>query len=163
VRSLCRQTGKIFRQGKEQAHRDIGQPRATGSQQQSTIVNGLWKAGSGHALGKAFVAERLFDHYRVRSIWTSASKLNSFGLNGWAARTPFYLLPLQLTPALVFTPRLTSSYLKSARLLAQLFTLPLGLWVIAARCPGIEAVAHLAVGTVKGLLLACRPKVRKGR
>jgi hypothetical protein len=83
----------------------------------------------------------------------AASKLDSFGLRGWAARTPFYLLPLYLTPSIVLLPRMRASLFTSG-LVGALLTLPSGLWVIAAKCPLIEAIAHIAIGMIQGIALA---------
>jgi hypothetical protein len=80
------------------------------------------------------------------------SKLDSFGLRGWAARTPFYLLPLYLTPAILLWPWLSKSYFRGV--VGFMLTLPSALWVIAARCPSREALAHLAIGCMQALALA---------
>src|SRR5579864_5980631 len=82
----------------------------------------------------------------------AASKLDSFGLRGWAARTPFYLLPLYLTPALLLWPWLGRSYFRSG-IAGTMLTLPSALWVIAAKCPWPEATAHLVIGLMQGLVL----------
>ncbi len=83
----------------------------------------------------------------------AASKLDSFGLRGWAARTPFYLLPLYIGPAMLLWPQVRESYFRSG-LLGLALTIPLALWVIAARCPLPEAAAHVAIGVMQGLVLA---------
>jgi hypothetical protein len=83
----------------------------------------------------------------------AASKLDSSGLRGWAARTPFYLLPLYLTPAVLLWPRLSQSYFRTG-LVGAMLTLPSALWVIAAKCPLPEAMAHLTIGCTQGVILA---------
>jgi hypothetical protein len=83
----------------------------------------------------------------------AASKLDSFGLRGWAGRAPFYLLPLYIGPAIVFSRWCRESRLRSG-LLGLLLTLPSAFWVIAARCPWSEAAAHPAIGLAQGLVLA---------
>ena len=83
----------------------------------------------------------------------AATKLDSFGLRGWAARTPFYLLPLYLTPAIILLPRLRGSLFRSG-MVGVMLTIPSGLWVIAAKCPLIEAMAHVAIGMIQGVVLA---------
>src|SRR5215471_11693545 len=83
----------------------------------------------------------------------AAQKLDSFGLRGWAARAPFYFLPLYTSFFIWEWRQLRDSYLRSA-FLGLMFALPLSMWVIAARCPPIEAGAHAAIGLIQGLVLA---------
>ena len=83
----------------------------------------------------------------------AASKLDGLGLRGWAARAPFYLLPLYLSPLIISWHEFRGSYFRTG-LLGLMLSVPSSLWVIAARCPFREAAAHAVFGLLQGLLLA---------
>lgn len=80
----------------------------------------------------------------------STGKLeNLFGLVGWAGRLPFYLLPLYLTPLVLWmrpgTPRAT--------LLGLAVASPLALWAVATECAPPVPATYLASGALQGALL----------
>jgi hypothetical protein len=77
-----------------------------------------------------------------------------FGLVGWAGRTPFYLLPLYIAPAvMVLATAKPVSPMKGA-LVGFGFTLPLVLWSISTHCvPKVQAV-YVVSGVLQGALLA---------
>ena len=102
---------------------------------------------------KIFAANLILTLLECGMFGPAATKLDTFGLRGWAARTPFYLLPLYLSPALIYWPRLRHSYVKSG-LVGVMLTLPSALWVIAVRCPPTEAAAHVTIGLMQGVALA---------
>lgn len=81
----------------------------------------------------------------------SVPKLETmFGLVGWAARAPFYLLPLYLAPAVLWVrPRISGGLT-----MGILAALPLVLWAVATRCPVGVPFAYLVSGAGQGALLA---------
>jgi hypothetical protein len=83
----------------------------------------------------------------------AATKLDALGLRGWAARAPFYLLPLYLSIAITLWTGLRESYVMSG-VLGIMLTVPAAFWVIAAKCPYTEAVAHMTMGLGQGVVLA---------
>lgn len=81
----------------------------------------------------------------------SIAKLEgNFGLVGWAARLPFILLPLYLTPAVLWLrPRI-----RGGAGIGGLLAIPLVLWSVATRCSPLVGLTHLASGAAQGALLA---------
>lgn len=80
----------------------------------------------------------------------SVGKLeNVLGLVGWAARAPFYLLPLYLSPLVIWL-RPTAG---SGTVLGVLVAVPLVFWSIATKCPTAVPVTYLVSGTIQGALL----------
>jgi ABC-type phosphate/phosphonate transport system permease subunit len=62
----------------------------------------------------------------------SSQKLaDSFGLIGWASRTPFYLLPLYLTLLILWVRPVAAA----GAFIGFILALPLALWAKAAGCP----------------------------
>lgn len=73
-----------------------------------------------------------------------------FGLVGFAARMPFYLLPLYLAPAVLWLrPRI-----RGGVGMGGLLALPLLLWSVATRCSPVVGITYLASGAAQGALLA---------
>ena len=75
---------------------------------------------------------------------------NIFGLVAWAGRTPFYLLPLYLTPVtLLFRPSLAIGVVSGIAL-----ALPLALWAKAAHCPVSVQLTYIISGILQGAILS---------
>lgn len=99
----------------------------------------------------AFALNLALTVFTAGVVGPSVGKLEGlFGLVGWAARLPFYLLPLYLTPAVLWLrpgPRAGAG-------IGALVAIPLVLWSVATRCsPGV-ALTYLVSGTAQGSLLA---------
>lgn len=73
-----------------------------------------------------------------------------FGLVGWKARLPFYLLPLYLAPLVLW-----SRPSRAVGAIAGLaLAVPLALWAAATACPIGVQTTYLASGLVQGALLS---------
>jgi ABC-type phosphate/phosphonate transport system permease subunit len=80
----------------------------------------------------------------------SSRKLaDSFGLVDWAARAPFYLLPLYLTPLILWVRPVAAA----GAFMGFILALPLALWAKAAACPVSVQLAYLVSGLLQGALL----------
>ena len=81
----------------------------------------------------------------------SPSKLQEqLGLVGWAARAPFYLLPLTLTPLTLWVrPRVWQGLLTGLVL-----ALPLAFWAKATACPLSVQLTYLISVSLQGALLS---------
>ncbi len=86
------------------------------------------------------------------NVGPAASKLTSFGLVGWAARVPFYLLQLYIAPAILLlaTPQL--SYVRGA-VVGLFCTLPLAWWSVCSHCPPQVPIVYILSGIVQGAVL----------
>lgn len=81
----------------------------------------------------------------------SALKLqDQFGLLAWAARAPFYLLPLLLTPLIVWVEPRAWQAMAAGFLLAT----PLALWAKATACPLPVQMTYVASACLQGALLS---------
>lgn len=81
----------------------------------------------------------------------SATKLErNFGLVTWAARTPFYLLPIYLSPlGLLLKPNLLLGIVIGVSM-----GVPLALWARATACPLPVQLTYIASGILQGALLS---------
>lgn len=81
----------------------------------------------------------------------SVEKLDRlFGLVAWAARAPFYLVPLYLAPFVLWArPGVTAGVV--AGLAAGI---PLTLWALATRCTPAVQAAYLVSGALQGAVLS---------
>lgn len=73
-----------------------------------------------------------------------------FGLVGWVARAPFYLLPLYLAP-LVF--RIRPSIVGGV-VIGLSLAVPLALWNVATKCLLVVPIAYLVSGIVQGAFVS---------
>lgn len=81
----------------------------------------------------------------------SALKLqDQFGLLAWAARAPFYFLPLLLTPLTLWVRPKVWQGIAAGFLLA----VPLALWAKATACPLFVQTTHIASACLQGALLS---------
>lgn len=81
----------------------------------------------------------------------SALKLQEqFGLLAWAARAPFYLLPLLLTPLTLWVGPKAWQGIGAGFLLA----IPLALWAKATACPLAVQMTYIASACLQGALLS---------
>lgn len=81
----------------------------------------------------------------------SALKLqDQFGLLAWAARAPFYLLPLLLTPLSLWVEPRVWQGMAAGFLLA----IPLALWAKATACPLPVQMTYVASACLQGALLS---------
>lgn len=69
-----------------------------------------------------------------------------FGLVGWAARAPFYLLPLYLAPLVLWIRPSIAGGVAIGFSLA----VPLVLWSVATECPPVVPIAYMVSGIVQG-------------
>lgn len=73
-----------------------------------------------------------------------------FGLVGWAARAPFYILPLFLTPLTLWArPRIWQGFLAGL-----LLAIPLALWAKATACILPVQLTYLISVSLQGALLS---------
>lgn len=93
------------------------------------------------------------------AVGPSASKLHDqFGLVAWAARAPFYLLPLLLTPLTLWArPRVWQGVAAGFAL-----ALPLALWARATACPLPVQLAYIGSVSLQGALLSWLARVGFG-
>lgn len=81
----------------------------------------------------------------------AAGKLEElFGLVGWVARAPFYLLPLYLAPLVL---RIRPSIVGGVVIGVSL-AVPLALWSVATQCPPVVPIAYMVSGIVQGAFVS---------
>lgn len=84
------------------------------------------------------------------AVGPALSKLEHFGLVGWLARAPFYLLQFYIAPFILWThPRRDALSLG----VGFLFVVPFALLSIAEKCPPFVPITYLLSGALQGLLL----------
>ncbi len=96
------------------------------------------------------------------NVGPAASKLTSFGLVGWAAKMPFYLLQLYIAPAILLLGTPQMSHLRGA-VLGLFCTLPLALWSVCSHCPPQVPIVYVLSGIVQGVVLTWLAFPRKQR
>jgi len=98
-----------------------------------------------------FVINAILTIVTAGVVGPSPQKLaNTFGLVAWAGRTPFYLLPLYLTPVtLLFRPSVVAGVFIGIAL-----GLPLALWARAAHCPFFVQLTYPISGILQGAILS---------
>ncbi len=83
----------------------------------------------------------------------AVSKLEHlFGLVGWPARAPFYLLQLYVTPAILLLNPGRRSYMWGP-MVGLACTIPLASWSVATKCPPVVPIGYLLSGTLQGLVI----------
>ncbi len=80
----------------------------------------------------------------------AASKLGRFGLVGWLARAPFYVLQLYIAPFILWTRPQTNVQSLGV---GFLFVIPLVFLSIAAKCPPLVPITYALSGGLQGLVL----------
>jgi len=80
----------------------------------------------------------------------AAFKLEHFGLIGWLARAPFYLIPVYIGPLVLWTK--PAAWIGAC--IGSLVSLPLILWSVAAYCPPSVPTTYCLSCTAQGVLLA---------
>jgi len=80
----------------------------------------------------------------------AAFKLEHFGLIGWIARAPFYIIPAYIGPLVLWT----KPALWIGACIGGLVSLPLILWSVAAYCPPSVPATYFLSCTAQGVLLA---------
>ncbi len=76
-----------------------------------------------------------------------------FGLGGWPARAPFYVLQLYIAPMILMANLGRGWYVRGS-VVGLMFAIPLALWSIATKCPPIVPTGYLISGALQGFLLA---------
>ena len=87
----------------------------------------------------------------AQAVGPAAWKLQEvFGLVGWAARIPFYVLPLYIGPVILWVqPRISTGII-----VGLLMAVPLALWSVATKCPPLVPVVYAISGAFQGGLLS---------